>query len=52
MTFEQWLNEGIQLGYCSKPVCNTHEGLPSTEEEDEEWENGGDPCVPAVRLLS
>jgi len=49
--FQDWLELGIQNGYCSEPVCNTHDGLPSTEEEDQEWEEGYDPCVPAVRLL-
>ena len=51
VTFQEWLEMGIKLGYCSQPVCNTHDGLPSTEEEDAMWEEGLDPCVPAVRLL-
>ena len=51
LDFDAWLAEGIAKGYCSEPVCNTHDGLPSTAEEDEEWERGGDPCVSAVRLL-
>jgi hypothetical protein len=50
MTFQEWLEVGIRLGWCSEPVCNTHDGPPSTREEDEEWEAGYDPCVPAVRL--
>jgi hypothetical protein len=50
MTFQEWLQMGIQEGYCSQPVCATHDGLPSTEEEDAQWEEGADPCVPAVRL--
>ena len=50
MNFEEWLTAGIKYGYCSEPVCNTHDGLPSTPEEEEEWEQGLDPCVPAVRL--
>jgi hypothetical protein len=50
VTFQEWLEIGMDLGYCSEPVCNTHDGLPSTPEEDEMWEDGGDPCVPAVRL--
>jgi hypothetical protein len=50
LSFEDWLNLGIEAGYCSPVVCNTHDGLPSTEEEDQAWEAGGDPCVPAVRL--
>jgi hypothetical protein len=51
LTFQEWIVMGIDMGYCSEPVCVTHDGLPSTPEEDAEWENGGDPCVPAVRLL-
>lgn len=51
MTFEEWLVEGVSRGYCSPPVCNTHDGLPSEGDEDELWEEGFDPCIPAVRLL-
>lgn len=51
LSFQDWLQMGIDAGYCSTPVCNTHDGLPSTDEEDAEWEEGLDPCVPAVRLL-
>ena len=51
LTFDEWLEIGMKEGYCSSPVCNTHDGLPSSEEEDAEWEDGGDPCVPAVRLF-
>jgi len=50
LTFDEWLTYGVGKGYCSAPVCNTHDGLPSSEEEDAQWEDGGDPCVPAVRL--
>jgi len=48
--FHEWLETGIALGYCTRPVCATHDGLPSTDEEDAEWEDGYDPCVAAVRL--
>lgn len=51
MDFDEWLEVGVKEGYCSKPVCNTHDGLPSSEEEDKAWEDGYDPCVPAVRLF-
>jgi hypothetical protein len=51
MSLEQWLAYGVEHGFCSEPVCATHNGLPSNEEEDEMWEAGDDPCVPAVRLL-
>lgn len=47
-----WLDEGIKAGYISYSFCMTHDGDPYlTEEENEEWENGGDPCGFVVKLL-
>jgi hypothetical protein len=51
ITFEDWLTMGIGFGYCSEPVCETHDGLPMTKEEIVRFEEGFDPCIPAVRLL-
>lgn len=51
MTFEQWLELGQGRGFCTKPVCATHEGIPNIGDEEAQWEDGGDPCQPAVRLL-
>jgi len=52
MTQWEWLQYGIKKGFCSDIVCNTHDGLPVVSDEEEaEWEAGGDPCVPAVRIL-
>lgn len=51
MTQWEWLQIGIKEGWCSELVCDTHQGLPSTDEEDARWEAGEDPCVPAVRIL-
>lgn len=50
LTFDEWLAIGITSGFCSPPVCNTHDLLPVTSAEDELWDDGGDPCLPAVRL--
>jgi hypothetical protein len=50
MQFEDWLEYGMKLGWCSNIVCATHDGLPGTPDEDFRWEEGDDPCVPAVRL--
>lgn len=50
MNLTEWLQYGIDKGYCSDGVCATHDGLPDTEEEMKEWEDGGDPCIPAVRI--
>ena len=48
MTPDEWLRIGVQNGWCSPIVCATHDGLPSTEEEDIEAEDG-DPCIPVIR---
>ncbi len=50
--FEDWLLLGMNNGWISRPVCSTHDGLPTTHEEDTEWEDGGDPCIYAVRLFA
>lgn len=46
-----WLNFGIDQHYISEPACNSHEGVPLYPEEEQEFEDGGDPCIPVVRLL-
>jgi len=48
--FLDWLNQGVNRGWVSEAVCVTHNGLPSTEDEDSEWEEGYDPCVPGLRI--
>ena len=49
MDFEEWIRIGIENGWAGAPVCYTHDGLPTTAEEDEEFETG-DPCIHIVRL--
>lgn len=50
--FEIWLENGIERGWITKPFCNTHDGDPyMTEEEVKEWEEGGDPCQPVVKII-
>ena len=49
MTLQEWMATGYELGYCGPPVCYTHDGLPTTFEEDEEFEEN-DPCLHIVRL--
>jgi len=49
--FEIWLENGIQRGWVSQPFCNTHEGDPyMTEEEEQEWGAGGDPCQVVIKM--
>ena len=45
-----WLAYGQERGWCSPAVCSTHDGLPTTDEEFEEFEDGYDPCIYGVRL--
>jgi hypothetical protein len=52
ISFEEWMSLGVGFGYCTEPVCSTHDGIPTTEEEQAQFEDGYDPCIPAVRLLA
>jgi hypothetical protein len=50
--FEIWLTNGIKRGWVTEPFCNTHEGDPyMSEEETQEWEEGGDPCQVVIKIL-
>ena len=48
-TFESWLQTGYENGWVGAPICYTHDGLPTTEEEDAEFEES-DPCIHILRL--
>lgn len=50
MSFHEWMKFGIEQGWCGPPVCITHDGLPSTPEEDNQQINGDDPCVHIIRM--
>lgn len=50
MNFDEWLEFGFGKGWVSAPYCGTHEGPPVTDEEDREFEAGGDPCIVEMRL--
>jgi len=50
--FEIWLENGIARGWVTEPFCSTHDGDPyMTEEEQQQWEEGGDPCMLVVKLI-
>jgi hypothetical protein len=46
----EWLEIGIGRGWISEVVCSTHDLVPLTKEEAGFFEDGLDPCVPAVRV--
>jgi hypothetical protein len=48
--FEIWLKNGYDRGWVSDVFCDTHEGPPLTEEESQEWDEGGDPCSFHVKI--
>ena len=50
LEFEIWLKNGFDRGWVSDVFCNPHDGSPMTEEEMQEWDEGGDPCSFQVRL--
>lgn len=50
MDFEKWANWGWERGWCSPPVCVTHDGLPTSDEEEEQIMEGDDICVHVIRL--
>ena len=48
----EWLSHGIEKGWITEPFCNTHDGDPyMTDEEEQEWEEGGDPCCHVVKFI-
>jgi hypothetical protein len=48
-----WLKIGIDKGWVTEAFCNTHDGDPyMTDEEAADWEDGGDPCMHVVKLIS
>lgn len=50
MSFDEWLEAGVEAGWVMRPTCATHDGLPTTRAEEDEFEEGGDPCIHALRL--
>ena len=51
--FVIWFDNGIDRGWITPPYCVTHDGGMEymSEEELEEWDQGGDPCQHVVRLM-
>jgi len=48
--FDDWIKYGYEQGWISDVFCNTHEGPPLSEEEIQEWDDGGDPCSFHVKI--
>jgi hypothetical protein len=48
--FEEWLQQGLSNGFCGPAICYPHDGLPLSEQEDEAYDAGDDPCIHIIRL--
>ena len=51
LDFDNWIKLGYDKGWISDVYCNTHDGPPMSDEEIQEWDEGGDPCSFQVRVL-
>jgi len=49
MSYDEWIALGIANGWTGPAVCYTHDGLPTSAAEDDEFEVG-DPCIHILRL--
>ena len=52
LNFDEWVQYGINNGFCSEQYCETHDGPPYSQSEALVWEDGGDLCLHSVRLGS
>lgn len=53
MTYDDFmdaLHYGYKAGWISDIKCATHDGIPSTDSEDADWEEGYDPCQTVLRF--
>lgn len=50
-SFDAWLADGLSSGFCGPAVCFTHDGLPTTETEDDGFYED-DTCIHVLRLYS
>jgi hypothetical protein len=56
MDFDEWIQYGINNGFCSEQFCMIHAGVPTSELEDQiqsrdDWDPD-DLCVHTIRLGS
>jgi hypothetical protein len=50
MKFDEWLQIGLTEGWCGPSVCETHDGTPTSIDEDFAFDRGEDPCIHIIRL--
>jgi hypothetical protein len=50
VTYDEWIQIGLKNKFCGPAVCEIHDGLPLTLEEEDEFFKGFDPCIHIIRL--
>lgn len=50
LSFDEWMKLGVDNNFVGPPVCSTHDGVPMSLEEEQEFDEGNDPCIHVVRL--
>lgn len=50
MTYEEWIRFGMEMEWCGPPVCEVHDGLPTSWVESEILLMGEDVCVEIIRV--
>jgi len=48
--FEAWIKHGFEMGWCGPAICYTHDGIPISEPEQAEMDEGNDSCIHIIRL--
>lgn len=48
--YYDWVRLSITKGWCGPPICLTHDGIPTTPEQDSQLDEGHDPCINMIRI--
>jgi hypothetical protein len=52
LSLAEWLTYGRGKGWISPIVCETHNGLPISPDEAQQFDNQDDPCIFAIRFYT
>ena len=50
MTFDEWMQYGIDMKWALPVTCANHDGVPMDEEEEDAIDEGHDPCINVIRV--
>lgn len=50
LTFDEWMQYGLTEGWCGPAICEIHDGMPTSIDEDFAFDRGEDPCIHVIRL--